>query len=182
MPKINVPFAAWTDLLILLEDNSQFSGILTALEGVCAVCGLIRGHLPARSRARRPRGLNGFLDLYPLLVRHVWARNETVGEHRFRNPPENQCDRSFPSPPKWAAKDYHSSNNAYRQLKNSRPSVKPLAPMGDFSFLFSHPLSSPSHQEQIKPCQHERWRTESALTTDGTNVMDASQALSSCAT
>lgn len=42
VPKINVPFASWTDLLILLEDNSQFSGILTALKGVSVVCGLIR--------------------------------------------------------------------------------------------------------------------------------------------
>lgn len=42
MPKINVPFASWTDLLILLEDNSPFSEVLTALKGVSVVCGLIR--------------------------------------------------------------------------------------------------------------------------------------------
>lgn len=49
--------------------------------------------------------------------------------------------------------------------------------------LLSSPFLPPteSDRSRTKPCQHKRWRTESALTTDGTNVMDASQALSSVA-
>lgn len=140
-----------------------------------------RGHLPARSKARRPGGLNGFFGPLSFISAGMCGPEMRLLVNIDSQMLLKICATAR-SPPKRAAKDYHSSNNAYRQLKNSRPPVKPLAPMGNFSFLFSHPLSSPTHQEQIKPCQHEQWRTESALMTDGMNVMDASQALSCCAT
>lgn len=146
----------------------------------------LRGDLPGRNEDRRPRGLEGFLDLYPLLV---WAcvglKMRPLVNIDSEIALKISTDCSFPFSLKWAAKDYRSSNNAQRHLKNSRPPVKPLAPMGDFCFLFSRPRSSPRTKNsgsRIEPCQHGRWRTESALTTDGTNVMDAAQSPSCCAT
>lgn len=70
VPKINAPFASWTELLIVLEDNSQISGLFNCSErSQCFVWIDHREDLPGRNKKdRRPRGLYGFLDLYPLLV------------------------------------------------------------------------------------------------------------------
>lgn len=70
VPKINAAFAAWTELLVALEDNSQISGIFNcSVRSRHFVWTDRRGDLPGRNeKDRRPRGLDGFLDLYTLFV------------------------------------------------------------------------------------------------------------------
>lgn len=69
VPKINAPFASWPELLVVLEDNSPISGVFNRSErSQCFVWIDHREDLPGRNKKdKRPRGLDGFLDLYPLL-------------------------------------------------------------------------------------------------------------------
>lgn len=69
-PKINAAFASWTELLIVLEENSQISGVFLCSErSQCFVWTERREDLPGRNKkGRRPRGLDGFLDLHALFL------------------------------------------------------------------------------------------------------------------
>lgn len=69
-PQINASFASWIELLIVLEDNPQISGLFNCSERSQRFVWIDhRDDLPGRNKKdRRPRELYGFLDLYTLLA------------------------------------------------------------------------------------------------------------------
>lgn len=188
VPKINVPFASWTELLIVLEDNSQISAVFTALKAAGVPCGLsiekicLEGtRIGDQEGSRWSSGLlsYGSAGVCGPEMRLLVNINSEIVLKISVTAHSLLVLNGLPKIITPATMLIEASEELEASCEAIGTNGRLLLPLLSSPFLLPPTESSRS---QIKPCQHQRWRTQSALTTDGTNVMDASQALSCCAT